>query len=213
MSTRGGGVGVYSQRADGLGPETLLIEERRAMKSPQSWSPDGKTLLFSQVDPETLDDLWVVPAEQPAAAEVFLRTEFNESIAAFSPDAKWVAYISTESGTPEVYVISYPDKNVKWKISRGGGLSAAWSADSRRIFYSWGANVMVVEALDAQFTPSLPKLFVTGIDGGAPRTWGMAPDEKSVIALERRPPPQLHMVENWFKELERLVPVKRRTTR
>jgi hypothetical protein len=64
-SMRGGGWTAYSRRADGLGPETLLIEERRAQKWPSSWSPDGKTLLFSQFDPETRGDLWVVPAGQP----------------------------------------------------------------------------------------------------------------------------------------------------
>jgi serine/threonine protein kinase/Tol biopolymer transport system component len=206
VSTRGGGVGVYSRRADGLGPETLLIEDRRAVKWPSSWSPDGKTLFFHQIDPETLGDLWVVPAGQPAAAEVFLRTEFDEVWPAISPDAKWVAYASTESGAHEIYVISYPDKNIKRKISRGGGLLPKWSSDGKRIFFGSGPRVMVVDALDAQWTPSPPKLFVTGVDASGGSKWGLTPDEKSVIALERRPAPRLHMVENWFAKLKRLVP-------
>jgi Tol biopolymer transport system component len=197
---------VYSRGADGLGPDTLLIEERRTAKWPGSWSPDSMTLLFSQIDPETLGDLWMVQAGQPDAAEVFLRTEFNEETPVISPNGKWVAYQSLESDTSEIYVISYPDKNIKKKISRGGGSKAAWSADSRRIFYGWGKDVMVVDALDEQWTPSQPKLFVTGIDGSAPRTWGLTPDERSVIGFERRPPPRLHLVQNWFTELERLVP-------
>jgi hypothetical protein len=96
-SQRGGGWSVYSQRADGLGTATLLIEERRAQKSPDSWSLDGKTLLFEQAGPETRIDLWVVTAGEPASAEVFLRTEFDEEAAAFSPDGRWVAYTSDES--------------------------------------------------------------------------------------------------------------------
>jgi Tol biopolymer transport system component len=208
MSGREGAVTAYSRRADGLGAETLLIEDRRANKFLSSWSPDGKTLLFTQVDPETLEDLWMVPAGQPAAAEVFLRTEFNEEEAVFSPDGKWVAYTSDESGKWEIYVTSYPDKNLKRKISRGGGARPKWSSDDKRIFYSWGRNVMVVEPLDAQWTPSQPKLFVTGVDTSGGSNWGLTPEGMSVIALEQRAPPQLHLVENWFAELERLVPVK-----
>jgi Tol biopolymer transport system component len=208
QSMRDGAAGVYSRRADGLGPETLLIDDRRTNKRPFSWSRDGKTLLFCEIDPETLSDIWLVPAGQPAAAEVFLQTEFTEDMPTFSPDGKWVAYSSDESGAWEIYVISYPDKNVKRKISRGGGLIPQWSSDGKRIFYGWESRVMVVDALDSQWTPSPPKHFATGIDERGARTWFVTADESSVIALERRAPPQLHLVENWFTELERLVPMK-----
>ena len=73
------------------------------------------------------------------------------------------------------------------------------------MFYSRRGRVMVVEALDAQWTPSRPEVFVEGVD--ALLTWDVTPDGKSVIALEQRPALQLHLVQNWFEELKRLVPV------
>jgi Tol biopolymer transport system component len=115
-----------------------------------------------------------------------------------------VAYRSDESGRPDIYVTSYPDRAIKRKVSRDGGEYARWSADSDRLFYSSRERVMVVEALDATWTPSQPEVFVEGID--ALLTWDIAPDGQSVIALERRAAPRLHLVQNWFQELERLVP-------
>jgi Tol biopolymer transport system component len=203
-SMRGGGWSVYARTADGLGDVRALVEDRTAQKWPKSWSPDGRVLLFEQFDRETNNDLWAVEAGDPTTARPFLQTSFDERHAAFSPDGRWVAYSSVESGRWDVYVTSYPDRAIKRKVSREGGLYPRWSADSGRLFYGTSGRVMVVEALDAQWTPSTPEVFVEGID--VMWTWDVAPDGKSVIALERRPPLRLHLVQNWFEELERLVP-------
>jgi Tol biopolymer transport system component len=202
ISTNPAGSSLSSRRADGLGPVEPLLEEGKAIKWPESWSPMGERLLYSQLDPETGRDLWIVPRGRPAAAEVFLRTKFNENWGAFSPDGRWVAYGSDETGRFEIYVTSYPDKDIKRRVSREGGLSPRWSADGKRLFFVFSGDVMVVEATDSRWTPSAPELFVERIDA---RNWDVTPDGQSVIALEQRPNPQLHMVQNWVAELERLV--------
>jgi Tol biopolymer transport system component len=181
-----------------------MIEDRAAIKSPASWSPDGQVFLFDQFDRETNSDVWVVDAGAPASARPFLQTPFSEFNPAFSPDGKWVAYNSDESGTFDIYLTSYPDRAIKRKVSRDGGVYARWSADNDRLFYSSRGRVMVVEALDATWTPSQPEVFAEGVDANL--TWDITPDGQSVIALERRAAPRLHLVQNWFQELERLVP-------
>jgi serine/threonine-protein kinase len=204
VSTGPEGSSLRSRRADGLGAVEPVTEEGKARKFTESWSPTGERLLYSQNDPETGRDLWIVPRGRPTAAEVFLRTKFNETWAAFSPDGKWVAYGSDETGGRfEIYVTSYPDQDIKRKVSREGGAFPAWSADGKRLFFALSGNVMAVEATDSRWTPSAPEVFVEGIDLS---NWDVTPDGQSVIALERRPDPQLHLVQNWFTELERLVP-------
>jgi hypothetical protein len=161
-------------------------------------------LLFDQLDRESGVDLWLVEAGQPGSARPFLQTPSAEYQATFSSDGQWVAYSSNESGRSEVYVTSYPDGRIKRKVSRDGGADPRWSADSGRLFYASRGRVMVVEALDDRWGPSQPEVFVEAID--AILTWDVAPDGQSVIALERRPAPRLHLVQNWFEELKRLVP-------
>jgi serine/threonine-protein kinase len=206
VSNRGGGQSIYSRRADGLGVERLMVEDRVAQIWSTSWSPDGQVLLFARFDRETKLDLWVVETDEPASARPFLQTPFSELHPMFSPDGRWLAYLSDESGRLDIYVTSYPDRDIKRKVSRDGGEFARWSADSDRLFYSSGQRVMVVEALDATWTPSQAEVFVEGVDKDF--TWDVAPDGQSVIALERRAAPRLHLVQNWFQELERLVPTR-----
>ena len=205
-STRNGW-SIFYRSADGLGEARLLVADERAQKWPRSWSPDGQTLLFDQRDPDSgVTGVWSVPLDRPTDAAPFLTSPFQGWNAAFSPDGRWVAYQSNESGRPEIWVTSYPEKDVRQKISRAGGIEARWGSSSERLFYRSGDSVMAVEALDSEFRPSEPVTFVEGVSGGGPGTWDVAPDGESVIALERRPPPRLHLVQNWFEELKRLVP-------
>jgi serine/threonine-protein kinase len=207
VSLQGGRFSLRSRRANGLGEVRPLLEDRDVLTWPRSWSPDGETLLFEQFDRETHYDVWLVEAGRPAAARPFLDAPFNEGSAAFSPNGAWVAYMSDESGRFEVYVTSYPDRTIKRKVSRDGGGWPRWGADSDRLFYSSRNRVMVVRTLDAQWTPSQPEVFVEGVD--ALLTWDVTADGKSVIALEQRPALRLHLVQNWFEELKRRVPVDR----
>jgi serine/threonine protein kinase/Tol biopolymer transport system component len=199
------GWNIYTRSADGQGAVVPLLEKRYAQRWAESWHPDGSVLLVSQFDLETQHDLWLVVPSQPSRTEPFLRTPFDEQAAAFSPDGRWVAYNSDESGAVEVWVTSYPDRTIKRKVSRGYGLDPHWSTDGR-LFYGSRGRVMVVRALDPSWNPSPPQVFVEGVDGSG--AWRVTPDGRSVIGLEQRPPPRLHLVQNWFEELKRLVPLE-----
>jgi serine/threonine-protein kinase len=135
-------LGKYSLlwiRADGAGEAQRMLESKNELR-PYSFSPDGKRLAFSEQNAETGLDIWTLPldlsdAEHPKAGkpEVFLRTPFDEQDPAFSPDGRWMAYVSTESGR-EVFVRPFPatgpSGSGKWQVSTGGGpvsdLVARW---------------------------------------------------------------------------------------
>ena len=141
-SNRNGHLDLYQKNADGSGEETLLLKSDQD-KTPTSWSRDGRFLLFTAIDPKTREDLWALPLQGERKPIPFLRTEFQEARAQFSPDGHWIAYVSTESGSPEVYVRPFSPENGseaaaggKWLISKGGGSYLSWRGDGKELFYS-----------------------------------------------------------------------------
>jgi eukaryotic-like serine/threonine-protein kinase len=141
-SNREGPINLYQKRADGEKDEGLLLKSSEN-KYPMSWSRDGRFLLYTVANPETKNDIWVLPLDGPKKPVPFLITKFNESQAHFSPDGHWVAYNSDESGQMEVYVRSFsmnPAGTVaevggKWQISNGYGSQPRWRGDGRELFY------------------------------------------------------------------------------
>jgi Tol biopolymer transport system component len=132
---------LYVKNADGTGEERLLLESQED-KTPEDWSRDGRYLVYRDTDPKNSEDIWILPLQGNAKPIPFLRTEFSEGLARFSPDGRWIAYTSTEAGNPEVYVRPFSPENAgkeaaggKWLISNGGGLFAAWRADGKELFY------------------------------------------------------------------------------
>ena len=101
----------------------------------QSWSPDGKFVLYAAFDPKTRGDLWLLPMTGDRIAEPLLQTEFSEVQGQISPDGKWFAYTSDESGRKEVYVQSFPKPAAKRRISTNGGGDPRWRRDGRELFY------------------------------------------------------------------------------
>ncbi len=138
-SNRKGHSDLYSKPANGAGGEELLYADGLD-KFPDGWSPDGKALLYDRLDPKTGYDLWILPDPlgKPGIPKPypFLMTQFNEFMGQFSPDGKWVAYSSNESGRFEIYAMPFPGPGGKWQISTSGGLGARWRGDGREIFYS-----------------------------------------------------------------------------
>ncbi len=107
---------------------------------PDQWSRDGRFLVYSSLDPKTNLDLWVLPVDKGAPNSwkpiVFLQTEFNENQGQLSPDSRWMAYSSDESGQREIYVRPFPPGDGKWKISNAGGEQPRWRGDGKELFYS-----------------------------------------------------------------------------
>jgi Tol biopolymer transport system component len=135
QSNRQGQFALYVKPSSGAGAEELLLSTAQGLV-PRDWSPDGRFVLFDSAgDPKTGTDLWVLPTSGERKPISFLQTPFNESDGHFSPDGKWVAYVSNENGSEQVYVAPFPGPGGKWQISAAGGSRPTWRRDGREIVY------------------------------------------------------------------------------
>jgi len=133
-----------AETAAQYGEEQVLIGE--AGTYPDAWSSDGKYLLYEKAGgAQTKIDLWILPMTGDRVPFPYLESPFEEAHSQFSPDGKWVAYTSNESGRSEVYVQSFPIGGGKWQISTAGGDQAQWRSDGKELFYiAPDRNLMVV---------------------------------------------------------------------
>ncbi len=130
---KGGPVQIYRKAAGG-GVEELLLKEKRSTH-PLDWSRDGQLLLFAASDPKTRSDLWLLPLDGSKAPRPLLQTPFNEAEARISPDGRFFAFASDESGKPEVYVRPMDSRGEQWQISTQGGTKPLWRRDGKELFY------------------------------------------------------------------------------
>jgi Tol biopolymer transport system component len=230
QSQTGPATSITWMRADGAGETQPLLESKAELR-PYSFSPDGKRLALAEMSVNSGYDLWTLPLDvtdaerpKPGKAELFLRTPFNETEPAFSPDDRWIAYTSSESGSNEVYVAPFPggtpSGSVKWQISTGGGSHPIWSRDGGELFYETPDNRIMAATYTAKgdsFASDKPRplsntqimdLFGTGV-------WNLdlSPDGKR-FAVTARPEPSgeqkgsvhVTVLLNFFDELRRRVP-------
>ena len=211
------GVGLFWRPVDGSREsESLLTDERVAMGS--SWSPDGKLLAFRSSAPETGSDIWVLSLHEGPSP--FLATPASEDGPMFSPDGRFLAYVSDESGVQEVYVQPYPGPGSKVAISIGGGRAPVWSPDGSEIFYRGldQAQMMAVAvATDPTFEAGRPQTLFDdelyrAVGPGDPH-YDISRDGKRFLMIdegvvEGGAPTQIMVTLNWFQELELLVPTK-----
>ncbi len=168
MSNREGTGNLYVERADGSGSAELLLESD-LWKFPLDWSPEGAWLLYGVYDPKTHTDLWVLPLSGERKPRPVLNSPFSESDGRFSPDGKYLAYVSDETGRQEVFVQPFPPTGPKWQISTAGGSSPRWRRDGKEIlFFQPESAWMVVEIrTDRGFEAGVPrKLFEIPQMGG-----------------------------------------------
>jgi Tol biopolymer transport system component len=134
-SSRKGIYDLWWKPSDGGGADELLRGSPNS-KSPQDWSKDGRYLLYSENDPKTGSDLWVLDMSGPEhKARAFVNTPFDEMMGMFSPDGRWVAYETNESGRSEIVVASFPNPSGRWQVSAGGGRQPRWRADGRELYF------------------------------------------------------------------------------
>jgi len=134
-STRKGYSDLYQKAASGAGEETLLQSELGRTKYPTDWSRDGQFILYQAVDATTNLELWVLPTGGSRKPIPFIKTTFGVSHGQFSPDGRWVAYASNESGKWEIYVAPFPGRGGNWKVSTAGGSEPRWRRDGKELFY------------------------------------------------------------------------------
>jgi Tol biopolymer transport system component len=186
-SNRHGQFDLYRMPANGPGSEQVLLKSP-LMKFPCDWSRDGRYLIYRQDDPKTKEDLWVLPdpggaleSQKPFA---YLQSEFNEQWAKLSPDLRWLAYTSDETGRNEVYVQTFPTPGAKAQISTEGGSRPVWRADGNELFYiAADQKMMAVDVkTGSKFAAGAPKpLFETHVEGD--RFFEISPDGRRFLLV------------------------------
>jgi serine/threonine-protein kinase len=212
---------IHWQAADGSGgPERLSAGS--TTQAPQSISNDGKRLVF--MTPVTgPSDLGVLSLEGERHEELLFKTPFHESNAALSPNGRWLAYQSNESGRDEVYLISFPDGRLKHTVSNEGGTRPVWSKDKdgRELYYFVPPDTIM--AVPVTHGPSLtlskPEFVVKfpgSLSGFAGTHYDVSPDGKRFLMLKdaqtadgnKLARPELRIVLNWTEELKQRVPTR-----
>ncbi|HUP25842.1 MAG TPA: protein kinase [Thermoanaerobaculia bacterium] len=201
--------------ADGssLAPKRLI--ESALDQTPWSFSPDAGWLLFAERHPESGEDLWLLPLEGSREPQVWLRTEHNEAAAAFSPDGRWVAYVSDQYGEAEVFVRPFAEAGAPMPVSRGGGHSPLWARDQSELYFLSGENLMAVGLTPAgdRLSLALPETvfsgdFVSSTGRASDLIYDVAPDGRFLMIQrsEERETSEIVIVKNWSEELRRLAP-------
>jgi Tol biopolymer transport system component len=183
----------------------------RTVYSPSSWSADGQWLAYSCNSYRTQSDIWLLPVggrdRRPLA---YLQGRFNEANPAFSPDGKWIAYDSDESGRSEVYVSAYTSPGRVQKVSTGGGRWPRWSRDGKELFYVSGQTMVAVsiETGPALRVGTPRTLFGGNFIWARQRPFDVSPDGRRFVMIRQNAHlpgyRELRMVVNWQKDIERL---------
>lgn len=151
---------IYEKPANGIGTETVVLESKQ-QKSLDDLSPDGRYLVYDTGGPGGTfsNELWILPLFGDRKSVPFVHGEFRANQAQFSPNGRFIAYASNESGASEVYVQTFPEQGGKWPISTDGGTEPAWRHDGKELFYIGQTKLMAVEVkTDANsFQPGIPK--------------------------------------------------------
>jgi eukaryotic-like serine/threonine-protein kinase len=176
MSLRKGIANVFVQPANAPSQEKIQYESG-VPSIPTHWSTDGRWIVFTKLDATTRADVWTVRFDSPHEARPYVATAANERSGQLSPDVRWLAYVSDELGSPEIFVQSFPSPGARWQISNGGGQQPQWRRDGKELFYlSLDNRLMVVEVTPGggDFTFGPPRaLFATNVTALERESQGM----------------------------------------
>ncbi len=216
-SERAGARNLYWQAADGTGAVERLTESPNTQNA-GTVSPDGTRLTFTELAPKTGADVMQVGLDGTHRVTPLVQTPFAERNGIISPDGRWLAYVSNESGTPEVYVRPFPNTgDGRWQISVQGGQEPIWAHSGRELFYRTASGA-IPQQMAIEILPG--PTFTTGerrtlfpltrfLLGASHQQYAVAPGDQRFVMIrftgsERAD--QLVVVENFFEELKRIVP-------
>ena len=222
------GGGVFQARADGARQPQALIPSK-VLLYPSSFTPDGRRLAYTEVVATGASQIWTVPLEDrggelhAGTPEPFLESRSNDTAPAFSPDGRWLAYQSNESGTNEVYVRPFPPpasgQGSRWQVSNSGGTAPHWSRSGPELMYQAGDSIMAVSysvSGDA-FVADKPRVWIVALGSttNTPGGWDLAPDGKRVLVVTpvegldaTKAEHHVVFLQNFFDELRRRVPLE-----
>jgi serine/threonine-protein kinase len=218
------GAGMAWTRSDGSGKPQSLTQSKH-QQTPWSLTSDGKRLAFLELTPQNQYDIWTISLESDGTGlrggkpEPYLQTPFDQRHPSFSPDGRWMAYDSNESGAYQVYVRAYPDKGGKWQISNSGGTYPMWSHNGHELFFEALDNHIMVAAYTVKgdsFVADKPRAWSEKQIGGffnTVKNVDLAPDGKRVVALMpvettagQKAQNQVTFLLNFSDEVRRKVP-------
>lgn len=203
-SLRGSDWGLFSKAADGTGVEQKLYNSKSWVLA-SSFSPDGANMALVQRDPATGSDIWVYSLRKGGTSQVFLKTQFDEWFPQFSPDGRFIAYESNESGRPEIYVQPFPGPGGKWQISTEGGARPVWPRKDSEIFYIAGKKLMAVPVQTSPtFSAGTPKVLFESEFYDSGHYYDASPDGKQFFFIksvgQATSVSQINVVLNWPAE-------------
>jgi eukaryotic-like serine/threonine-protein kinase len=195
------------------GSGTPVTVSQDLVSGVRDWSPDGRTILVAQQNSSTgFDVMSLALAGQPQPVKPVLNSQFYEISARLSPDGRWLAYISNETGRGEVYVVPFPGPGGRWQISSNGvamgglfGSGATWSRDGRQLYFRDAAGALMaadVQPKGGEFHSGLPRQIFTA--PGGVRPLDTAPDGRILVMLqaEQEVSPPITLVLNWDAEMK-----------
>jgi Tol biopolymer transport system component len=205
-SSRNGPNDIFRAMSESPGSEEIFWKTPNP-KGPHDWSRDGRFLLYGEISARTGFDLWAVQQTgQERKAFAVVNTAATEMMAQLSPDGRWLAYQSDESGKPEIYIHPFPEPGGKWPVSTNGGVQPRWSANGKELYFIAPDGKMMSAKIDTSgVTPERGTplaLFRTRIVGGATvnkQEYAVSRDGRFLInvpAGESSTPP-ISLILNW----------------
>jgi eukaryotic-like serine/threonine-protein kinase len=206
-----GALNLWNKRADGSGQPVLQFHSKRFLQNAH-WSPDGRWLIFVASGVSGSLDIRAMRPGLDTASIPLVATRFLEASPALSPDGKWLAYTSNETGSYEVYVVPFPNTGAaKFAVSAHGGKEPSWSRNGRELFYLDGsANLVAVEVKSAPAFSIGRSTTLFSMGGFRSQTltpeYAVSPDGRRFLMIRSarsNTPDKLVVVENWFEEVAR----------
>ena len=204
---QGDGSSILLKQASGVGAAETLFRANQSIVV-DSWSPDGRLILYDEEDAPGKSGIWQLPLQSDRKPVAVLRSDFVVRSARLSPDQRWMAYVSNETGRDEIYVQSFPGPSGKSMISAAGGTEPSWRGDARELFFLSAGRVLMSVQTDGSsqvLRAGVPRpLFPTR----QAQWYALSGDGRRFLVPmtpEYTDPPSIDVVLNWQEELKQRV--------